>query len=105
MKKYRIYNDTDRLEIVKLFVNKQLEKYDKTYDDVIKKPYYKVKGENVPWYEKYTFKNEAEYNNWRDFCVTFLAKKVTPKLNKDRINIEFSWFNLAFGLKQDYKCL
>jgi len=67
-------------------VNKQLEPFGVTYDE--------VKGDS-DWYMKYktTEESETEFINWG----TELIRKEL-NLNKERARMEMSWFILQWGL-------
>jgi hypothetical protein len=88
----------DDPKIIEILINKELEKYNITYNDIIKNP----KINDVDWYQHYTFDNTQEYETWKSFCKNFLQKEVTPKFT----NIEFDkfWpmFDLGYGLKLNY---
>lgn len=101
-------------------VNEELYPYDITYEDVIKggkhefKKVFKFKVnktlfgfikyptffEKVPWYQYYTFKREEDFLQWKAFCLMQFAGVL--KYTKVEAEKEFSWFNLNWGLKQDY---
>ena len=68
-------------------VNKQLEPFNKTYED--------VKGVNN-WYIKYvvTPEQETEFMNWGS---EYLQKKLN--LSKKQSETEMNWFILQWGLK------
>jgi hypothetical protein len=82
--------------IVEIFINKELEPYNVTMKDIMALPEGNIDGK--PWYSHYTFNNEAEHDAWRNWCTEYLKTKVTPKLTKERINKEFAWFDLMYGL-------
>ena len=87
-------------ELISILINKELEPYNTTYEEVIEIPDGKI-GEKY-WYNYYTFKTEEEYNNWKDFCIDILTHYTTPKIPKSLIIKEFSMFDLMWGLKQEY---
>lgn len=120
---YKLPEDVNRQELIRhitwLCVNKQLEPFGITDTDirnggkheyveipitVTKKflfiPYQTTQYEKVIWYQYYTFKTEEEFNNWKKFCIETFRKYL--KLSKEKAESEFSWFNLAVGLKQEY---
>jgi len=68
-------------------VNKQLEPFNKTYDD--------VKGDSY-WYTKYVVTSEQEVNfiNWG---IDYLQK--TLGLTEKQSEMEMDWFVLQWGLK------
>jgi len=88
-------------KIVELFINKELEKYGVTMEDVKSYPDGIIEG--LPWHQYYTFKTHSDHNEWKNWCVDFLKTQVTPKLRKDRIDKEIAWFNLMYGLKVEEK--
>lgn len=96
MKKYKLYDP----ELMFVILNKQLEKYNITVQDIMAAEGY---NENSKWYDEYTFDSEEEYNNWKEFTVNLLTKQITPKLSKKRAQEEFSWLSLMWGLKKNYK--
>ena len=102
-------------------INKQLEPYGLTYEDVKiggPKEYIKVFEfkmnktlfgfikyptffKKVPWYQYYTFKSEAQYQDWKTFCLLEIISKL--KYTKAMAENSFAWLDLHCGLKQDYK--
>lgn len=85
-----------------LMLNKALEKHGVTVEDV-KKNQDKIKEEHgLDWYQYYTFDTKEEYDAWKQFCINILLTKVAPKPDRKRVELEFSWFDLSFGLKQTY---
>jgi len=68
-------------------VNKQLEPFNKTYDD--------VKGDSY-WYTKYVVTPEQEVNfiNWG---IDYIQK--TLGLTQKQSEMEMNWFVLQWGLK------
>lgn len=109
-------------EVIEACINKELEPYGVTYDDVkkggefetcyyseyvtkkwlfglIKRTTLEVKSK--PWYRYYTFNSEQEYNNWKKFCINLFRKEL--KMTKAKAEREFGWFDLNYGLKQNYK--
>lgn len=84
-------------------INKSLEKYgiDFAY---IKENQSKIKQETgKEWYQVYTFDTPEEYENWKQFCIEIMTKKLRPyNLSKKRAEKEFQWINLSFGLTQTY---
>lgn len=109
-------------KVLRLCMNKQLERYQLNYDDVkkdghceffkvetfIEQPYlfglfnYKKKViKSKPWYQYLTFESEQEFNEWKEFCINLFRKEL--KMSKKPAEIEFNWFNLKYGLKQNYE--
>lgn len=70
-------------------VNKQLEPFNKTYND--------VQGDEL-WYTKYitTPSKEVEFVNWG---VEYL--KTTLGLNQKQAEMEMDWFIMQWGLKSN----
>lgn len=81
-------------------VNKALEKYGVTVDDIKKLPDQSING--IPWYQYYTFDSKEEYETWKEWCRVFLSTQVTPKFTKRDFEMAWSSFDLAVGLKQNY---
>lgn len=109
-------------KVIRLCINKQLESYKITYDDVKKGgPHEFIKVEivnkkrylfnlfektehsyvNKPWYQYYTFESEQEFNEWKKFCINLFRKEL--KISKAKAEKEFAWFNLSHRLKQNYE--
>lgn len=78
--------DIQREALVTL-VNKQLEPFNKTYED--------VKGDQY-WYTRYivTPEQEVEFMNWGS---EYLQSKLG--LNQKQADMEMGWFILQWGLK------
>lgn len=108
-------------QVVEACINKELEPYGFTYDDVkkdgefemchhqkiIKEKYFfglltrtKIEVVSEPWYQAFTFKTEVEYNNWKEFCINLFRKEL--KMTKKQAESEFINFDLSYGLKQEY---
>lgn len=87
--------------IVRLIINKQLEKYNVDYDYIKANP--EIDGK--PWYQYYTFDSEQEYNDWKDYCMELLTKQVRPKYSKELASKEFLWIDLMWGLKCNYSVI
>lgn len=109
-------------KVIRLCINKQLEPYGVTYDDVkkgggcefydynyLQTHYYlwgliKLKGlhtKKIPWYQYLTFDSKQEFNEWKEFCINLFRKEL--KMSKTKAETEFGWFNLNYGLKQNYE--
>lgn len=98
MKKYKQRDP----EFGNMLINKALEKYNVTIDEV-KANQEKIREETgKEWYQFYTFDTEEEYNNWKSFCIDAMMKQRTPKLTRKRAESEFAWFDLKMGLTQKY---
>lgn len=121
-KKGRLTKEELHYKVVRLCVNKQLEPYGVTYDDVKKggdkefvlttriekkKIFFGlftkdiVQPHKIPWYQYYTFNSEQEFNEWKEFCINLFKKEF--KLTDTQAAREFAWFNLSHGLKQNYE--
>lgn len=113
MKKYNIKDP----ELFSILVNKQLEKYHVTVDDILKdkrfiRPKYTLwykfllkigfKKPFVEWFRYYTFDTPEEFENWKNFCINFLTTRTMPKMSKKQAETAFAWLNLDVGLKQSY---
>lgn len=108
-------------QIIEACINKELEPYGVTYEQVKKggeketinigviekkkyffglftKTYWK--SFKKPWYQAYTFNSKEEYESWKEFCINLFRKEM--KMSKKAAEAEFSWFNLNYGLKQNY---
>lgn len=79
-------------EIWEDLVNKELEKYNVTVEDI---------KEDKGWFDKYTFDSKEEYNNWRDYCIEAIKKHY--KISKKRAEREFAMFSLCYGLRMNYE--
>jgi hypothetical protein len=87
-------------KIVETIIDKQLESFGVTMQDIIKYPEGKIEGKD--WYQFYTFKTKEEYDNWKDWSLNFLATQVSPKRPKKLWSTEFAWVDLMYGLKRDF---
>lgn len=84
-------------DAVRLIINKELKRYKVDIDYVKDNP--TIGGER--WYEYYTFNSEEEYEKWEKFSKRIL-RKVFPYSDKKFIDNEFSYLNLAYGLRCKY---
>jgi len=100
-KNIKKYNWRDPI-IVKTLINKQLEKHGVDYEYIIANQYKIKKRFKCDWYQHYTFDTKEEFDAWKDFCIDFLLKNITPKPSLKQVLKEFNWFNLGYGLKQTY---
>lgn len=84
-------------------INKSLEKYGINYE-YIKENQVKIREERgQEWFQVYTFATPEEYENWKQFCIEIMTKKLRPyNLSKKKAEKEFQWINLSFGLTQTY---
>lgn len=81
-------------ELLRTILNKQLEKYNITIDDVKDNQYIDGKV----WYEHYTLTME-ETEKFKEWCINLLRKGVRPKLSEKTIRKEFAMLDLMYGLK------
>ncbi len=102
-------------------INKQLEVYALNYDNVktgesfeywtdvieTEEKYLwffkrkKITEKKVIWYQFLTFRTEQEYKSWEEFCINLFRKEL--KMSKKTAEEEFIWFDLKYGLKQNYE--
>ena len=102
-------------------INKQLEAYALNYDNVktgesfeywtdvieTEEKYLwffkrkKITEKKVIWYQFLTFRSEQEYKSWEEFCINLFRKEL--KMTKKKAEEKFIWFDLKYGLKQNYK--
>lgn len=77
-------------QIVKHLIDKMFEyaNLDVKYEDVL--------GRKDDWYAQYTMTQE-QHNAWREYSVKYIKKE--GKKPTKWANLEFAWFNLAYGLK------
>jgi hypothetical protein len=80
---------TKQKQVLLALVNKQLEPFNKTYDDVL--------GDNL-WYTKYivTQEQEIEFISWG---TDYIQKSL--RLTKKSAQLEMQWFILQWGLKSN----
>lgn len=109
-------------KVIRLCINKQLERHGVTYDDVKKGGQYEtcfyneieekpkffglwrteeLVQKSKPWYQYYTFESEQEFNEWKEFCINLFRKELN--MTKEKAEKEFVLFDLSYGLKQDYE--
>jgi len=88
-------------EVIKTCINKELELYDtniNTVESLIDSGFF---NDDIPWYSYYTFNTKEEYASWKEFCINLFRKEL--KLSKAKAEKEFIWFDLNYGLKQNYE--
>ena len=85
-------------EVIEACINKELEPYGITYEYIKSLP---PEGVGIDWYHYYTFNSKEEYELWKEFCINLFRKEL--KLSKAKAEVEFDWFNLKYGLKQNYE--
>lgn len=109
-------------KVVRLCVNKELEPFGITYDDVKKGGQYEIctysevvekkkffglwksvelVKKSKPWFQFFTFDTPKQYEAWKKFCINLFRKEL--KMTKAQAETEFGWFNLNCGLKQNYE--
>ena len=108
-------------QIIEACINKELEPYAFTYDDVKKEgqfencsymevvdktrffglwKYQVLETKSKPWFQFFTFNSKEEYESWKEFCINLFRKEM--KMSKKAAEAEFSQFDLNYGLKQNY---
>lgn len=75
--------------LVKKLVDKQLEPYNLTMEDVIKTP--EING--IPWYQYYKEDNPQDFYYW---AISEIKKDL--KVNRKKTEEVFNQFNLTYGL-------
>lgn len=120
-KKGKLTNQEKIHKVIRLCINKQLEPYGLTYDNIKKGESFeyweepeevevkylwffkkeKVTKRKVLWCSYLTFRNEQEFNDWKNFCIDLF--KTELKMSKVKAEKEFKWLNLNYGLKQNYE--
>ena len=88
-----------RNELVPYLVDKMLEPYGVTYNYVMENPI--IDGK--PWYQYYTFNSQQEVDDFKKFFIFTLTQSTTPKFRKRTAEVEYEWFNLKCGLKENFK--
>lgn len=87
-----------RNEVIKVIIDKMLEPHNSSYDEILVNP----EIENKPWYTHYTFNSKEEFDKFKKFFIFTLTKNTTPKYNLKQVKLEWSWFNLMYGLKENF---
>lgn len=82
-------NDMKLQEIFVELINKQMEPYNKKYED--------LKSEEE-WYSKYTT-TESQEEEFRKWAIDLLRRK--GKMTKKRAQKEVDWFILGYGLRTE----
>lgn len=120
-KKGKLTKEELRYKVGRLCINKELEVYGLNYDNVKKgEPFEywadvieteekylwffkrkKITEKKVIWYQFLTFRTEQEYKSWEEFCINLFRKEL--KMTKKIAEKEFFWFDLKYGLKQNYE--
>lgn len=85
-------------EVFDRIINKQLEKYNVTVNEVLANPV--IKDED--WFVHYSFDSHEEYEAWKEFAVNELMTNWTPKLPKKMATMQFELISLNYGLRQNY---
>jgi hypothetical protein len=93
MKKYK------RGEVVKVLIDKMLEPFNSSFDEVQANP--EIEGK--PWFQYYTFKTLEDFEKFKEFFILTFTKNTRPAFTKSQAEKEFSWFNLMYGLKEEYR--
>jgi hypothetical protein len=76
-------------EVLVLIINKELEKYGMTIDDVI---------DSKDWFTKYTM-TSGEYTIWKNYSIDLMRKKL--RFSKKSAEKEFVWIDLMWGLRHE----
>ena len=88
-----------RDNIIKILIDKMLEKYGIDYDYVVANEMIdgKLWCSNYEW----TLSEAEEYKKW---WIKFWQENVIPRYTKKYLEREYMWFNLMWGLKiKDYE--
>lgn len=109
-------------EVIIACINKELEPYGFTYEDIKKGGQYEfIKVGFIEekryffglfkrteynrtkkiWYQYFTFNSKENYNSWKEFCINLFRKEL--KYSKVKAEREFAWFDLQWGLKKNYE--
>lgn len=78
--------------LIEHLINKMLEKHKVDFNFVLKNP--EIEGQD--WFMYYTF-TEEEAEEFKKWAILVIKKAL--KCRKKIAEKEFSWFNLAYGLK------
>jgi len=88
MKYNKFYKDCNSGRLLKVLIDKQLEPFNLTIEDVSGE-------ENDGWYSRYKV-SEEESNKWREWGVNYIRENYNmPKKVAER---EMSWVFLMWGL-------
>lgn len=88
-----------RENVIKVIIDKMLEPYNSSFDQVLANP----EVEGLPWYSYYTFNSKEDLEKFKEFFIITLTKNTIPKYNKKAAESEWSWFNLMYGLKENFQ--
>ena len=97
-------------EFIRNIINKQLEPYKLTYDDLKNLPHKPNNSDKddktvyyEDWFQKCEFKSFDEFISWKKYYYE-QYKLWQPKRKWRRHDVErcFDWHNLSFGLKYGY---
>jgi len=78
--------ERDHADIIKHFINKQLEPFGKNYDWALATP---------NWFSRFKI-TEQQNREWIDYCIDYLRKNY--RMPKYRAKKEMLWFNMMWGL-------
>ena len=84
----------DHEETLRTLINTMLKKHNVDFDYV--KENQTING--TPWFQYFTW-TTTEEKEFKDFFIKHLTTKCSPPMSKHRVEKEFSWFNLMYGLK------
>ena len=77
----------DSEKVIHLFINKELEPFGVTVDDI---------KDDEKWFMKYEVTIQ-DNQDWVDWCIKYLRDNY--KITKKTAKKEMMWFNLQYGLK------
>ena len=92
MSKLRIGVNDD--QIVRELIDAMLSKHNVGYDHVKANP--KIDGVN--WFQYYTW-TAAEEASYKEWFINYWQQRVLPRLPKTRLEKEWTWYSLMWGLK------
>ena len=88
-------------QVITACINKELELYNTNMDTVESLIDSGFFNDDIPWFKYYTFNSKREYESWKEFCIKLFRKEL--KMSKKAAEKEFAWFDLTYGLKQNYE--
>ena len=94
-KKYKFSKNGEiTYEIGNIMLNKVLEKYGTTIEEINKTNDKTIEG--VYWLD-FIILTESEFNVWRSWCKTFLLERCLPKYSKEWIDTQFGYWSLLYS--------
>ena len=88
----------NKKNLLKYLIDEMLKPYNSSYNKVIEEPI--IEGKD--WYSFYEYKTKEDFYKFKEFFITTLTKNTVPKYNKKSAENEWVWFNLMFGLKENF---